>query len=138
MFTKDWALAKAFAKLEAITLCADPSFSIHRFFLDLEQLSGLKHLSVRRLDAHGLDLKVPFPIGLESLKLYDCWSDDELSPLFSSFQQLTHFELKLLKGRSSLTVLTGLKELQVETAVGDDAVDDWTTILVPACCKWNV
>lgn len=128
VFTKDLALAKAFTRLETIIVRPDPVYGANYFFHDVEHLSGLKCLSTSGLDGRELKLSIPYPIGLESLTLKGEWSDAQLSPLFSSFKQLTHLTLGRIRCGSSLTVLTGLKRLEVGRIYHDPAID-WNDIL---------
>lgn len=131
MFTNDWALSKAFSRLEAVELCKtfDPDTD---FFLDLKELSGLVHLSASGLSYASVSESTSYPSGLTSLELIDDWSDQVLAPLFVSCQHLTDLSLCQLRGGTSLSVLTGLKALAVETIVHDDIHDvkDWTNILI--------
>lgn len=128
VFTNDWALTKAFTKLEAIELYDDEVRLAEDFFLDLQQLSNLTFLSGDCLRRDSLTASLLHPIGLASLELHAQWSDAELFPLFLSYKHLTHLTLYEARAGSSLTCLTGLKELKLSGMI-PDAERDWTKIL---------
>lgn len=129
VFTNEWSLATVFTKLESIELNSfDQGGDI---FLHLEELSTLTHLSVTGVHLDSPGSSVFYPIGLKSLELNVRWSEAEFFSFLTSYERLTHLTLDAFRGDgSSLTFLTGLKDLKVHTmdnAQGGstDESNDW-------------